>query len=453
MPQSHADSVAPPNTRKVSFGAAFQLLCWEGAFAMAYETWVGPIYLSGLAGEIGVSVRMVSFLTMIPWLGAIGQLVGAWSFERAPSVKRYTLNLASAARALWLLPMFLAAFWGVQGFRKGTPFPVKDWFTAVICIACMASLLATSSGSAWQSWVKGLVPGKFRGRFFGVRQRYVMGALVVANLLASLWVGWKPAGYFAGYAIIGMLGLVAAATSTFLLSRVPDISLPRRTSAAKERGVVGSFLEPLEDRRFRNLLLYAALFNGALQLGGPYFPYYFTKDLKIPMDLVAIWMVLTNVGCFVASAAWGRRIDRLGDPRSMLWVLGHLIALAPLWYLVPSAEWIRWIAPVEYLTNGIWWSGYVLAMTALLFEACPKEGSARYFSVFTAASGLSGALCSFLGGNLAHWLAPWGGFRALWVIATLARLAVLWGAFRLLQASPDARESAVVEPEPAVSSV
>ena len=29
-----------------------RLLYWEGAFAMVYDTWIGPTYLSGLAGEL-----------------------------------------------------------------------------------------------------------------------------------------------------------------------------------------------------------------------------------------------------------------------------------------------------------------------------------------------------------------------------------------------------------------
>jgi hypothetical protein len=49
-----------------------------------------------------------------------------------------------------------------------------------------------------------------------------------------------------------------------------------------------------------------------------------------------------------------------------------------------------------------------------------------YFSLYMAATGLTGAACTFLGGHLSVWLAPWGGFRALWVVGVALRLSVVW---------------------------
>src|SRR5438094_581358 len=110
--------------QNTQFRGIFSLLCWEGAFAMAYETWIGPVYLSGLAGEAGVSLPLLAVLTSIPWIGSIGQVFGLWAFERWPSRKRYTITVASAARALWSVPLFLAFFW----FRKSARFPAENWF-------------------------------------------------------------------------------------------------------------------------------------------------------------------------------------------------------------------------------------------------------------------------------------------------------------------------------------
>jgi MFS family permease len=437
------------------FKTAVQLLYWEGAFAMVFDAWVGPTYLSGLAGELGVSVLCVSLITSAAWIGAVGQLVGAWAYERVPSYKQYTVGVAAASRGVWLLPLFFAGLFAYHSQRDGTPFPTERWFAITAGIACLGALFGASSAGAWNSWMRALVPEAVRGRFFGARQRYVMAALMGANLLASTCIDWRPHGYRAGYALLGGLAIVAATLSTFLLSRVRDAGEPRadavrtrlRFSRAKVQARLISVLRqpqsirlpffsrivaPLRNRRFRNVVIFGAAMNGVMQLAGPYFPYYFTKELHIPMSQVAFWLVLSNIGCLCAAGYWGRKLDRTGDARPTLRFTSILISISPLFYLTPAVHWIRLIAPVDYLTNGMIWVGYQLALTTLLFKAIPSERPAFCFSIYTAAAGLTGAAGSLLGGRLASLLLPWGGFRALWLLAGLLRLAVVFGLFNFL---------------------
>src|SRR4051812_1698553 len=93
------------------YRTAFRLLFFEGALAMVHDAWTGPTYLSGLAGELHAPVFWVSVLCSAAWIGAVGQLVGAWVYERTPSYKQYAVKLSAASRALWLIPLFMAGFW------------------------------------------------------------------------------------------------------------------------------------------------------------------------------------------------------------------------------------------------------------------------------------------------------------------------------------------------------
>src|ERR1041385_1072316 len=92
---------------------SFQLLWWEGAFAIAYDTWVGPTYLSGLAGELGLSIGMMTFLAATPWIGSLGPILGAWLHGVRPnrSPKASTMLFTIVSRALWLVPLVLAGLW------------------------------------------------------------------------------------------------------------------------------------------------------------------------------------------------------------------------------------------------------------------------------------------------------------------------------------------------------
>ena len=90
------------------------------------------------------------------------------------------------------------------------------------------------------------------------------------------------------------------------------------------------------------------------------------------------------------------------------------------------------IGPVEYFFNGVGWAGFQLALIALLFKSIPPQRTAMCFSLYAAIAGLSGAVCTILGGRLALWLAPVGGFRALWLVTSIVRMSSVWALFSFL---------------------
>lgn len=405
-------------TRKI-----WTFLCWEAAFAFAYDTWVGSNYLNALAGEVGVSVLWVSLLTSVPWIGAVGQLFTFRFFEKSTSLREYSLYWAAVSRWLWSLPIFFAGALSLKALWGGESFQVLVWFQFTVVIALLSSVFANSSSMAWQSWMRALVRERLRGRFFGERWRYVMGALVVANFLGSYWVGVTWNGWRVGLAVIGILAVIAATISTHLLSKVPDVRPIRAENV--------TFSETLKNREFRTFLFFSAFFQGAIQIAGPYFAYYFTRDLKIPLSQVVFWILFTNAGAFISSVFWGRWIDASKNPLRVLMVTGGMLGLSPLIYYVFPDSAITHFAPYEYFFNGVAWGGYMVSLSALLFRSVPQEKNTIYFSVQTAAQGLAGAFFAFLGGQLAESLS--GGFRSLWFVAFVFRFSVLilgWFYFR-----------------------
>ena len=360
--------------------------------------------------------------------------------------------LAAAARGIWVVPVFLGLYWAWITHTAGHAFPVESWFYIAAAVMLLSSALTATKISVWNSWMTAQVPRRFRGRFFGIRERYRMAALIIANLIGAALVEWKPQGYRAGYALLGVFALIVAAVSTLLLWCIPASTAGSVSVPEKNTAVAGdSLLDPFRDIKFRKVLVFGALFNFAIQLAGPFFPYYFTKELNIPMSLVAIWNVVTNIGVLMAAGYLGRQIDRPDGVRRIFRVSVYLIAFSPLPYLVASAAWVKTIAPIEFLINGGAWSGFSLGLVALLFKACPPRRNVVYFAVFAAASGLAGAAASFLGGALAGWLYPWGGFRALWFVAMATRLTVIWSFSPLennVSAGPDPRGAPPPLPTP-----
>jgi len=409
--------------RRFEFRTILYYLCLEAGLAMAYDSWLGTTYLSGLAGQMGVDLSVVAVLNALPFIGSIGQLGGLKLMARFTSVRRYTLALACFARAIWLIPFICGAIWGFQAFKTNTPFPATLWFKVVTIVALVAGLAASLSGTGWNSWMRALIPSHFQPKFFGLRHRYIMGTLIGANLIAFVLISKTWHGLHLGFFILGIFALSSAALSTFLLSRVPNALSKKDSPPSTTRTM--RWYEPLQDQTFRRVLIFGASFHGAVNLCSSYFSYFFTKELHIPLSTIAFWTCLTNLGNFLAAAYWARHAGRAASLPKILRNSGIYVAAAPLFYALPTAA-LFVIAPLEYFVNGLAWSGYTIAMTTLLFRSCPPKQCASYFALYAATCGLSGAMGTLLGGKIAFWLAPWGGFRALWILGSTARFGILY---------------------------
>ncbi len=396
------------------------LLYWEVVFAMLYETWFNRSYLSGLAGELGVSVGIVTLLTGLPWIGSIGQLLSASWLSRAASAKRYAWAAMAVGRSVWIFAILLAL---VPAISKG------QWMTWTVVIACIASICSSSGAVAWLAWMHGVVPVNSRGLFFGVRQSFLMVGIVSANLLGSFLVGWRPGGSYLGYGLLGALGVLSGWISLTLLAFVPASHRSPAVSFEKK-----DFLTPLRDSRFRAVLVLWPLLNGSLQLMGPFFPYFFTREVGVPMSRVALWILLGNVGSLMTVGFLGARIDRTGNALQVIRWMGLLLAVQPLLYVLPSKAGILWIAPPEYFVNGIANSGLKVAVLSLLWGVTPKGRNSLYFCVYEAVTGVFGALGTFAGGFLVKCFqaAPalqihGSAFRSFFVAGSLLRVLLVVG--------------------------
>ena len=403
---------------------------------MLYETWFSRSYLSGLAGELGVSVLLVTILTGLPWIGSVGQLLSVSWLNRAASAKRYALTALSIGRSIWILAILLAL---VPGISK------SHWMEWTAMIACIAGVCASTGLVSWQAWIHGVVPAHCRGLFFGVRQSFWMVGIIAANLLGSFLVEWRPGGAYAGYLLLGILGVVAGWISVALLALVPASPTAVATRFEKR-----DFLTPLGDLRFRTVLILWPLLNGSLQIMGPFFPYFFTREVGVPMSRIAIWILLGNVGSLMTVGFLGARIDRTGDALEVVRWMGLLLALQPLIYVLPSKGTILWIAPPEYFVNGIANSGLKVAILSLLWSVTPEGKNSLYFCVYEAVTGLFGALGTFAGGFLVKLFQATpalqvhgSAFRGFFVAGAALRVTVLvcglWWARRMLARTEKSR--------------
>jgi hypothetical protein len=389
---------------------------------MAYETWIGPIYLSAWAGKLGVPTEQLPWLTALPLLGSVGQLLGFVALSSAARrlpIKWLCITLAILARSLWALALLA---------------PITELSNTVGRVGLIAALSATiglTSTSFWMAWMNGIVPKRFDGRFWGARARGSTLGVLAAHGIAALVLNRLDAGINGSaemiskpFAIILGLALLAALGSSVMLMAVPA---PRKSHSTR-RPTLGLLLKP----ELLSILLVGAAFQASISIAGPYFPYYFTHEVGLSSSEVVFWYAMTQAGISVAALFWGKRWDlafagRHRPPSQLFMFCGAMIAFSPLPYVIRDPALLHWIGPPEYFINGLAWAGFSVGLNTLLFRAIPNRDAgltALLFSALTALQGVAGAAAAALGSKIALWLAPWGGFRALWVVSTSFRLLV-----------------------------
>jgi hypothetical protein len=433
-----------PSRKRGPFKATVRALSWEASFALAYEAWVGPATLIVLAGTLGVPIWLVSLLSAIPWLGNLGQVLTLRWYARAPSLKEGTLAWVRIARVLWLIPLLSGVLsWAVTR-TLGRAFPVQAWFLGVVVVGILSSISINSATQLWLAWVRGVLPLRVRGRVLGIRQRFVFGSVILAHLISSSIIGWKVSGLYLGVVALSVLTLLSGLLSYRILRTVPDVSpLQSSLSKAVNQDALRVLTVPWKSQAFRSILLSGGSFNFALQFGGPYFIYYFTHELKIPMGKVTAWSAAASAGSLIASAFWGRWTDRSERLDRLFTMTGAFFVVSPLFYLIP-ARWIPAMAPWEYFINGFGWAGYTLILTSLLMSRCRDAEPGwepLYFSVFAAFNGFCGAAGALLGGRVLAWLSGtfafgYDGYAQHWILTSGLRALAVFGVFRLLRPLP-----------------
>ncbi|MFN3431161.1 MAG: MFS transporter [Candidatus Sericytochromatia bacterium] len=395
----------------------------EGCFAMAPQTFMAGVFLTGFALLLGADSWALGLLAAIPALGQSAQLLTPVLLARGADRKRLTVWLSSAARYLWA-PMVLVPFLPIDSSAQ------LGLFLALLGVS---TVLAQMGGVAWTDWMADLVPDAQRGRYFGLRNALcaIVGMGLVA--LGSRFLDAFPEGQrrwgFVGLVAAGLLGAVA---SQLALSRQPEAErAPRRPNRAPFRSALGN-------RPFRRLTRVMVVWTFMTALTGPFCYAYALQELRLGYGLVGTHALVVAALSIGSQPLWGRLIDQRGAQFALLLAMGP-VCLHPVYWATVSPDFLLpfWL---DALSSGLFWPGVTLATTALLMEAAPSGERAGYMGVYNAAMGLATCVAAVAAGallaRLAHQPIGWGdwtvsAWQALMLVGVTARLACLAAFWRL----------------------
>nr|WP_275974241.1 MFS transporter [Argonema galeatum] len=437
-----AETLQPPNYTlkfsKEAIRSSLRASTWDGVFAAIFANITGGVLLTNFLLQLNATPMEIGILSSIPMLVNLLQPVGAYLASKTTSRFKYDLSAFGPSRLLWLI--LVLGIWLASG-NNTDKHNLLRW---TLCIVLASNILNSLGCASWLSWMATLVPGRLRGRYFGIRNSAANLTNLISIPLLGLAVSAWPGGTIQGYGAVLLLGVVFGLISLGCQRFMADVN-PQEQLGALERlcrgaGEQGNFLTQNSEldtqsslssqspvaNNFLRFLLYFGFWTFAANVSSPFFNLYLLDDLAIDVTWVTVYNSLSSGANLLMLVIWGKLADRIGN-RPILLFVGILVAVTPfLWLGTGNNAISLWVwLPLLHLLTGGTWAAIDLCNNNIQMGIAPDRNQATYFALVAAVGGVGGALATTAAGFLAQF-GNIGGLPGLFALSTVLRLIALF---------------------------
>jgi MFS family permease len=386
--------MAPSKTRKALRLASANGFLWAIGNGLATTSLV--IYL---ALELGASNLQISLIiAAAPLVGLLRQFTPLVA-GRIVSRKSFCIRayLASAV-VLVSLPAVCQPSWSA---------PSVAGLALLITLWSVYHLLEYVATVALWSWLGDAAPARVRGRFFGVRERWLTGGRIVGMLIASGFSFWWQITFpnesrWLGYASVAMLGAVAMVLAVIPLIKMPDFEKRSGAEATSLQQSLWQLIQPLADGPFFRLILFGSWLGVSAGLTQ-------AAQYKYPIQVlgISLGVYLLARSLMYGCQSWispsvGRWLDRFGAKRLML-LCSLIVATGPLFYFLATPQTWQW-----YLlawASWIWFVGLNVGIVYLIQKFAGASRRTAYVAAYESCTGLAYGAGALAGGLLTDYFA------------------------------------------------
>jgi HEAT repeat protein/MFS-type transporter involved in bile tolerance (Atg22 family) len=386
---------APLNRLDILRG--LRISTWEAVWATVWLVLTTGAFQTGFAqSQMGATAFQLGLMAGLPAAVNLLQIPASLYVERRGERRKFVGFCSVFGRLLWI-PILLIPFL----------LPANARLPVFLLLLTLSSALISVTVPAWTSWMSDLVPTSSRGEYFGRRN---MLAGIVAMLVPL------PAGAFldqavkygrfeprVGFAVLFGIAATAAIVAVTLILRQPEPPMIRHSDAERPNPLK-SLSAPFEDKAFRPFLLFAATVVCGQTLAGQFFvAWQVGKDaLSLPYLTVQILGAIASGAGLLTTPIWGYLSDKYGSRPILTLSAVGTIAAPLLWTMTtPGAFALNTVLIVLLnLISGAAWAGLGLTQFNVLLSTATPATRGTYVAVFSATTGIVGAISPILGGAL-----------------------------------------------------
>jgi len=359
-------------------GSVYYLFCIGGAPRIKYLT------------ELGATAFHFGLIAGLGAFAIVFQIASSILANRVPRRKPAWMLVAIAHRVLFLPVLLAPLLFESTGARIA-------W---IIVFFLLHDMLAQMSGPIWLAWMADLVPRDSMTRYWAARQRFILGANLVAIILLAFGFDYfeKSGKVILGFTLVAVVGVMLGVTDILLFTGVPEP--PNERPASKDW--FEHLVQPLRDRAFRPYLKFIGYYHFAVFLAWPFFGLFQIESLQLSVRTVQLLGTAGAIGVVVSSRFWGLLCDAYGY-RPALQMIASAKAVTPvLFMLTPKYPAVGIpILAVLIFFDGVLNSGFGLAMQGVLMRSTPRKNRAMYIAATNFfAVGIMAGIAPILSGRL-----------------------------------------------------
>lgn len=371
----------------------------EGTVSLGFNSITTSGLLAAFALALGASSLQIGILAAIPFLMQILQIPAISLVERFRQRKAMAVISWFVAQSFWvpiaLIPVFIDV-------------PSAKAISLLIVLMAVRGVFQAATNSAWNGWIRDLVPQPILGRLFSRRLALATAAGVAFSLGAAFfidyWRGQVPGeNAIWGYTYVLLFGaLFLGMASPIFMSRMPEPLMqpvPDPQPSLRQR-----LNAPFRDRNFRRLVQFLFSWGFASNLAIPFFAVYMLQRLGLPLTWVIGLSVLSQAFNILFLRVWGRFVDRFGSK--------VVLSLCASLYLLVILGWMFTTMPEKYFLTiplliilhifaGIANAGVTLTVGTIGLKLAPRGEATSYLAASSLATNLGAGLGPLVGGLLA----------------------------------------------------
>ena len=328
-------------------GVALPLALTFAVQALASMAMIAPSVMAPVAAaELGVSAQGIGWFVTLEYFFAMasglicGALIGGFGAVRVcqMSVCLAAAGLAAGTAAVLAL-VFVAA--GLIGCGYGLVNPVSSHILASAAPPRMMSLI-------------------FSIKQTGVPVGGALAGILVPPLVLAL--SWRWSAVTVALLCVCVALLIQPARSA-------DAAAPQRTGAGSAADFLAPIAMVLASPPVLELALVSMIFGSAQLALIAYYVSYLNLELGYSLITAGLIYSCAHAAGIVGRIAWGAVADRWLTPRSMLGLLGAMMALSGAGVAGFSAHWPLWgiiVVSALFGASAVGWNGVYLAEVARL---------------------------------------------------------------------------------------
>ncbi|AEY66657.1 MFS transporter [Clostridium sp. BNL1100] len=360
----------------------------EGCLSNGVYTLTAGAFLAGYAKFLGASDQIIGLIAAMPLLANILQMFSPIFLEKLTSRKSLIVITCIFYRSL-------------LGLMIVIPLLTQNTSVRLLLLGGMyftSYLIFSFSNPAGGSWIISLVPERYRGRYFGLRDTFIISSAAVLSLsMGRILDIFKVSGReFLGFIFVFSIVLVLVVMNIYVLRKIKE---PEIVPIRQNINIKSLFTLPLKNKQFLSVILLNAAWNFAAQIALPFFSVYMVTGLKLSYTFIMFANILLSVVQASTAKVWGKLADKFSWEVTTVASIG-MLGLCHLTWAFVTKEICYVIIPFIQIVAGAGWAGVNMSLFNIQFKHAPQEGRTIFVGFNAAAAGLAGFASALLGAFL-----------------------------------------------------